>query len=139
MSKTTNFRTQHKELLQIATEMSSHLKESELANDANCVRSLLSKLAGKLTVHLAMEDKNLYPSLLNHEDERVRTTAKRFIDEMGGIQEAFSKYVRNWPTSAHIQKNPSGFISETKAIANALSQRIAKEDNELYNMIDSLG
>ena len=36
-------------------------------------------------VHLAMEDKSLYPALLKSPDAKLRTMAQKFIDEMGAI------------------------------------------------------
>ncbi len=46
------------------SEISTHSNVDALSNDASEVRSLLSKLLGKLNVHLSMEDKTLYPKLL---------------------------------------------------------------------------
>ncbi|MBE9502665.1 MAG: hemerythrin domain-containing protein [Proteobacteria bacterium] len=138
MGRTDDFRAKHQELLSIASQISDQLDASKLAEDAKQARSLLSTLAGKLGMHLAVEDRNLYPELLNHDDENIRATAKRFIDEMGGIADAFKTYVNKWPHSKTIQDNPGDFITETKGIFNALAARISKEDNELYSMVDKL-
>ncbi|NIT62188.1 MAG: hemerythrin domain-containing protein, partial [Aliifodinibius sp.] len=84
MSKTQRYREQHDELLEIATEISAYLQESKVVAEAVTIRSLLSKLLAKLKIHLAMEDKNLYPSLMQSEDQKVVNLAQQFIDEMGG-------------------------------------------------------
>ena len=138
MSKTKSFRDQHDDLLKIVSEISAHLNVDELSNDASEVRSLLSKLLGKLNVHLSMEDKALYPKLLEHSDERVKSMAKRFIDEMGGIGKAVKAYKDKWPSALQIQKDPSDFIEQTKGIFDALAKRIEKENNELYKAVDEL-
>ncbi len=138
MSKTKSFRDQHDDLLKIASEISAHLNVDELTKDASEVRSLLSKLLGKLGVHLSMEDKTLYPKLLEHSDERVKSMAKRFIDEMGGIGEAVKAYKGKWSSPVQIQKDPSDFIEQTKGIFDALVKRIEKENNELYKTVDEL-
>ncbi len=138
MSGTKTFRDQHDNLLKIASEISVHLNVDELLNDASEVRSLLSKLLGKLTIHLAMEDKALYPRLLEHSDERVKSMAKRFIDEMGSLGEAVNAYKNKWPSALPIQKDPSDFIDQTKGIFDALAKRIERENNELYKMVDEL-
>ncbi len=138
MSETTRFRDQHDDLLKIASEISAHLNVDELSKDASEVRSLLSKLLGKLSNHLAMEDKVLYPKLLGHSDERVKSLANRFIDEMGGIGKAVNAYKSKWPSPLHIQKDPSDFIEQTKGIFDALAKRIEKENNELYKTVDEL-
>ncbi len=138
MSKTKSFRDQHNDLLKIASEISAHLNVDELSNDASEVRSLLSKLLGKLSVHLSMEDKVLYPKLLRHSDERVKSMAKRFIDEMGSIGQAVKAYKKKWPSALQIQKDPSDFIEQTKGIFDALVKRIERENNELYKVVDEL-
>ncbi len=138
MSETRHFREEHDDLLKIASEVSAHLNVDELSNDASEVRSLLSKLLGKLTIHLAMEDKALYPRLLEYSDERIKSIAKRFIDEMGGLGEAVKSYNNKWSSALPIQKNPSDFIVQTKGIFDALAKRIERENNELYKIVDEL-
>ena len=136
MGKTENFRQQHKELLKIATEMSPLLRTDHIiANTPDMVQSL-AKLAGKINVHLAMEDKVLYPKLTEHQDPNVRSMAKKFINEMGRIKEVYAQYLNKWPSPESIKKNPSEFINETKGIFEALSKRIAREDSELYALVD---
>ncbi len=138
MSETKIFRDQHDELLKIASEISKHLSIDVLSKDAHEVRRLLSELLGNLDVHLTMEDKALYPQLLAHSDGRVKSVAGRFVYEMGGIGETLKDYRSKWRTPAAIQKDPSDFIKQTKAILDALTKRIEKENNELYKMVDEL-
>ncbi len=138
MGLTDNFKKQHKELLQTAKEISDVLDAEKLSRNAGNARSLLSKLAGKLTVHLLMEDRSLYPNLLKHSDPNVQSLAKRYIDEMGDVKTTFEKYSKNWVTSSKIQDNPDGFVRETKGILDALAKRIEKEDNELYPAVDRI-
>lgn len=136
MSTTQQFRQQHNELLAIATQMSNGFDAGSLAQDAKEMRTLLSELAGKLKVHLAMEDKHLYPKLLSHDNGTVRSTAQQYIDEMGGIAKVFTDYLDRWPHAKAIQENASGFIEETKGLFNALGNRINKENNDLYPLLE---
>ena len=138
MNVTKSFRDQHDDLLKTASEIAARLNIDQLSNDASEVRNLLSELLGKLNVHLSMEDKALYPKLLNHPDEEIKSMARRFIDEMGGIGDAVKAYKTKWPHALAIQKNPGDFIEQTKGIFNALTNRIEKENNELYKIVDEL-
>lgn len=137
MGKTDDFRATHKELLSIAKDISGMLQEGSLAKDASAVRSLLSRLAGKLQVHLSTEDRSLYPHLLNSSDANVKATAQKYMDEMGGIAAAFKEYVSKWPHALAIQKAPADFIKDTKGIFDALAKRIEREDAELYTLVDN--
>lgn len=72
MRKADRFRDRHKEMLDIANEISLHLNENELSEDAT---SVLSKFFRKLNVHLAMEDNVLYPQLINYSDAKIKEIA----------------------------------------------------------------
>lgn len=138
MSKTKAYREQHDDLLKVVGEISAQLNVDKLSKDATEVRSLLSKLFGKLSNHLAIEDKSLYPRLLEQSDEQIKTLAKRFKDEMGGIGEAVTNYKQDWPSAVKIQDDPSTFITQTKVIFDALGKRIEQENNVLYKAVDEL-
>lgn len=138
MSATTRFREQHDGLLVLATEISGLLNVNELTKDATDVKRLLSQLMGKLKIHLAMEDKSLYPSLLQQGDEELKKMTKKFIDEMGGIAGAVENYANTWSSSIAIQQDAKTFVEQTKGIFSALAQRIDKENNQLYKAFDKL-
>lgn len=138
MPHTENFRQQHKDLLAIAGKMALGFRQEHLARDASEMRTLLSELTAKLKVHLAMEDKSLYPALLNHSNGLISTKAQEFVTEMGGLAEVYTKYVERWRTASLIQADPDTFITESRDVFDALADRIKREDSELYVMVESL-
>ena len=118
--------------------MASFLKPELLESEAKAARLVLSKLAGVLNMHLAAEDNVLYPNLLKTENEEIRTIAQKYIDEMSSLKESFGKYLKKWPSSLSLQSNPEEFIVETEQILLLLRQRIQRENNELYYIVDRL-
>ncbi len=136
MGLTDNLRKQHKELLETAAEISSHLNPDELFKDATEIYDLLMEFANKANYHLKMEDEILYPALLRHPERIVRALAKLYLEKMGRIKDEFNNYMANWPDPKTVSANPDGFINETKNIFEILSSRMDKEDNELYSFID---
>jgi len=133
MGFTDKFRLQHNEILQVAKEMTEQLRGEP---DPAALRKLLSNLAGKLSFHLAMEDQSLYPRLLGASDPKVKSTAKQFMTEMGGLGGTFTAYNGKWQASA-IRADPAGFAEETRAVFAALTQRITRENRELYPLADA--
>jgi hypothetical protein len=99
------------------------------------MRKQLSTLAGKVNFHLAMEDKALYPRLLQRRGTRAETLAGRFMKEMGGLAQVFTDYNSKWQVSA-IRADLPGFANETRKVFGALSHRIARETSELYPVAD---
>lgn len=129
-------RLAHRELLQLIETMKPQLIPSALQRDANQARAMLSMLAGKLTVHLAMEDHALYPRLLTHSNPEVRKLTEQLKQEMGGILAVFKDYLGRWPTAENIQADSSSFVNETRQIFAALEARIAKEDAQMFPKLD---
>ena len=57
---------------------------------------------------------------------------------MGSVAAAFVGYMKTWSNSAQIKADPVAFTTESKAIFNALSKRIHRENTELYVLLDAV-
>jgi hypothetical protein len=136
MGQMDSFRRQHQEILGLVKELQPQLDVASLRRDAATVVTGLQRLAAMLKAHLALEDSTLYPKLMAHADPAVATTARRYQQEMGGLQTAFSNYIERWPTAPSIQQQPDLFLSQTQQVVTALLARVEREDNELYPMAD---
>lgn len=137
MSLTDNLVKQHVDMINLVDQITAHLQVDQVASDADEISSLLSQLAGKLTMHLAVEDKSLYPRLLGHSDEKVKKVTQKYIDEMGQLAEAFNSYLDKWRGADAKRDNAQGFINDTKAVFGALGKRIKSENSELYPLLES--
>jgi len=133
MGFTDNFRTQHTEILAVVGEINDLLGRPQ--PDATALRKQLSVLAGKVNFHLAMEDKALYPRLLQRKGTPAETLAARFMSEMGGLANVFADYNAKWQVSA-IRADVPAFSSDTRKVLGALAQRIARETRDLYPVAD---
>ena len=137
MNDIETYRRQHEEILGIAAKILKPLEAPGLGKDAQKVHSLLSQLDGKLSVHLAMEDESLYPKLLDHSDEKVSSIASDYLCEMGDLAKTFRGYMDTWNTVASIEDDPDEFVSRTNQILSALTNRITREDKELYRLVEA--
>jgi len=95
-------------------------------------RHMFSK---ELLGHLTREDWLLYPSLLQSSDKRIAATAQNFIDEMGGLMQAYKTWSATWPTEA-ARLNWDGFVAETTELLSLLTRRVQRENDELYPLIE---
>lgn len=138
MSKTVNYRRQHKEILELITVILNNLESENFKENSKEIRSMLAKLAGKLKIHLAMEDKVLYPELLNNKKAEVKALAQIYLNEVGGLKEQFTNYINKWPRPTDIEKTPELFKKETVQIFDHFKKRIIREENELYDIYDRL-
>ncbi len=138
MGLTDNLRRQHKELLEAATRISKLINSEDVSKEVEQIHNLLSKLDGSLHFHLIKEDESLYPALLIHPDKKIAKLTKQFQDEMGGLLHEFHNYIKKWPDAGAVRNNSNEFIKETTRIFDALANRVDKEDNELYSLVDRL-
>ncbi|HEX9102084.1 MAG TPA: hemerythrin domain-containing protein [Polyangia bacterium] len=128
-----NLTRQHRELVRTATEMFGWLDAAKLrARGGGEVHRALSSLSGILKVHLAMEDRSLYPHLVNHRDAQLRTLALRFLDERVELREQYDEYKARWLSTAAIEAGAERFIDETRAILGMLWNRMRMEDEILH-------
>jgi len=128
-----NLTRQHRELVRTATEMFGWLDAGKLrARGAADVHRALSSLSGILKVHLAMEDRSLYPHLVNHRDLQLRTLAVRFLDERAALRQRYDDYQHRWPSAIAIERDAERFIDESRQILGMLWTRMKTEDDVLH-------
>lgn len=104
--------------------------------DAEACRSGIAKLAGILKIHLAMEDKALYPQMLAHSDAMIRQTASEYQQSMGQLAPVFEAFYEKWRKHGVIESAPNEFVSAYRALADALNKRMDMEDANLYQVVD---
>lgn len=134
-------RKQHQDIRQIIRELREDIYDSEGLDSGNSlwIALKIGTLNGILQMHLKYEDDYLYPILINNkENEKLREAAGRFSAEMGNLALVFKdyqeKYIRN---PEIIKKDIKQFITETDQILNAISQRIDREEDELFQYAEN--
>jgi hypothetical protein len=128
-----NLTRQHRELVRTATQMFGWLDAGKLrAQGASEAYRTLSSLSGILNVHLAMEDRSLYPNLIHHRDLQLRTLAQRFLDERAALRERYDEFRARWSSAAAIEGGAEQFIDDTRAVLGMLWTRMKMEDDVLH-------
>lgn len=129
-----NYLRQHSEIAKISKliEDSALLNNEKIVENVKDITLNLNTLSGKLKVHLAAEDKFLYPELKNSDDVKTKDIATKFENEMGHIANDFAKYWEKYNFPKKIIENIENFKLDTKEIFAELSNRWNKEEKELY-------
>lgn len=125
----------HQKLWALVHSLQSYKTSEDVRLNAREISSVISKMSGILNVHLASEDKYLYPALQKNSDPAIRQTAMRFANEMGSLSTVYAAYRDKCMLASQIAENPEGFLTETSGILSALTTRFQKEDNDLYPLI----
>jgi iron-sulfur cluster repair protein YtfE (RIC family) len=136
---TASLRQQHQDLLKIVGQIAPLLKPEAIdPTQGDTLRKLLVDLTGKLNLHLAAEDKVLYPKMASSNKTDVATAGKQFSTEMGSIGAAYKAYLTKYPNGPAITKSAKEFCTDTSAIFQALGTRIKREESQLYPLADSM-
>ena len=136
MSNLAKLREEHAELVAIVRRLSDVIAKDSPPRSPD-FHALRRELQSKLIAHLKAEDWMLYPRLLDSPDPDVAGTARLFNEEMGGLAAAFMNYAEKWGPVA-IERDWAGYCRDTAAIAQALSERITRENQELYPLLERL-
>lgn len=95
------------------------------------------ELVSTLVGHLKLEDWALYPRLIESGDPEAAAAGEMFKEEMGGLAPAFLAYSNKW-NAATIHADWAGYCADTRAILDALMNRLTRENRELLPLFERL-
>lgn len=123
---------EHAELSALATELVARVAGA--TPDLAGLSAIRWRFHRMLLMHLAKEDKLLYPQLARSPVPQTADLAARFATEVCGLAQDYAAYMQRWPIE-RIEAEWPAFGRETRAILSALSARIVREEAELYPCI----
>ena len=140
MKTLSSYRGRQAELLQMIEDLQSILTPEQLKvrPNAKTAYELLCDLGEKVKEHLAEEDKGLYPSLLIHEDPKVKSIAWGFISGEKPLRKTFDDYYDKWLKQCDFNFTDE-FIEETRSVFDLLQYRIERENQVLFPKLVEIG
>lgn len=136
MTDIAKLREEHAELVKLVRRLEQFIGQTQPPYQLDLF-DLRRQLSSMLIAHLKAEDWVLYPRLLSSGDPAVAATAKAFNDEMGGLAAAYLAYSEQWSATA-IAEDWAGYCADSRTIVDALTNRITRENRELYPLLDRL-
>ena len=134
MSSLAQLRNEHAELIKIVDELKA-LVGGDTPPAAVELFNVRRRLSGVLIAHLKAEDWVLYPPLLTCDDPEIAATARQFVDEMGGLAQAYSVFNERWDALS-IESDWQGYRKAAGGIIEALTNRIVRENRDLYPLLE---
>lgn len=136
MSSLAQLRAEHAELVRIVGELQALIDRDTPPPQVDLFQ-VRRKLSSVLIAHLKAEDWVLYPPLLSSDDPVIADTAQHFVDEMGGLAQAYSVFNERWDALS-IEADWAHYQSEAKGIIDALTNRIIRENRDLYPLLERI-
>ncbi|MBV5273479.1 MAG: hemerythrin domain-containing protein [Lamprocystis purpurea] len=134
------YRSTHSELRQTIDDLRSILTMEQLRirPNAKTAYELLCDLGERVRRHLAEEDRGIYPSLLIHDDPKVKSIAWGFISGERPLRQTFDDYYTRWLKTCDFNFS-SEFLAETHEVFDLVAQRIDSEERVLFPKLVEIG
>lgn len=131
----TNLKRQHREVMDLADYILDNVKNNTVDKNIDQIVISINTISGKLNIHLLNEDKHLYPYLLGSSDAELNMFGNKYYEEMKEVSKDYDEYKSKYNTLSKIKQNIGKFKEDTNRIFEALSNRIEREERELYVLL----
>jgi hypothetical protein len=129
------FKEQHVEIL-AGIDRLRKLAHAGAETNAAAIASGVVALSSTVRLHLAIEDRVLYPTIEASADPALTRMSRIYQGEMQGIAASFMAFVSRWNTPQHVQADPAGFREEANVILKHVFERMQRENREFYPAIE---
>ena len=134
------FRDRQNDLHDMLSDLKVMLKPEQLRvkPNAKAAHEHLCLLGQKLKDHLAAEDRGVYPSLLTHEDPKLKSLAWGFISGEKPLRRQFENYHQKWLKDCDFNFTEE-FLEETLEVFGAIEARLTREQEILLPKLEQSG
>lgn len=126
---------QHAEIEEVMAGAMRVIGAGEVSSEATMLTAMLADISRLIGSHLAIEDSDVYPILVESMDPDVSRTARQFRDNMSGIAQELKGYAERYQQPADITGDIARFGYETRRIFERVRYRMRREENDLYPLL----
>jgi iron-sulfur cluster repair protein YtfE (RIC family) len=131
------FKHQHINILSAIAELRK-LVQTGITNHAADIAQRIVAMSGIIKLHLAVEDRVLYPALEASGNSTLAGMSQKYRQEMDGIAGSYLNFAAKWNTAPQLTEEPETFRDEANLVLKALYDRIKREDREFYPAIEAV-
>ncbi len=130
------FKHQHIDILSAIADL-RRLVQAGIAEHAGEISQRIVAMSGVIKLHLAVEDRVLYPALEASGNAALAGMSQRYRTEMDGIAGQYLGFAGRWNTPRQLAEQPEAFRDEANRVLKTLYERMKKEDREFYPAIEA--
>lgn len=131
------FKHQHVDILERIDAL-RQLVRSGIETNAHMIAQQIHGLGTVVKLHLAIEDRILYPAVRQSEDARIASMGDTYQEEMKGIANAYIRFTTKWSNAARVAAEPKTFRAEANSVLKTVYQRMQRENREFYPAIEQM-
>ena len=129
--KLQRFEHDHHEILEGIHQLRK-LIATGIGHNAAAITQLLRTMSASIKLHLAVEDRLVYPALAASGQPDLAALGRFYQQEMGDLAQKYMAFAGRWNLPNRVQDDPDGFRAEANAVFKALFLRTRREEAELY-------
>ncbi|PWW46906.1 hemerythrin domain-containing protein [Melaminivora alkalimesophila] len=130
------FKREHADILDQIDAL-RRLTHAGVAENASAIAQGIVAMSSTIRLHLAVEDRLLYPALQASGNDALAQLGKRFQDEMGEIASNYMAFARRWNTAERVTADPAGFKGDANVVLRSVYDRMRHEDRDFYPRIEA--
>jgi len=131
------FKQQHLDILEGIAAL-RRLSHAGVARNAAAIARRIIAMSSTIKLHLAIEDRMLYPVLARNPDTALADKGRSFQDEMGYIAQAYAAFAHRWSNAQALAQDEAGFKADANIVLRRVRERMLREDSDLYPQVEAL-
>jgi hypothetical protein len=129
------FKDQHTQIFDAIAQLRRHA-HAGIAEHADEIARLIVSMSAVIKLHLAAEDRTLYPALQAAGDRQLAHLGHQFQSEMASIAVAYNAFARRWNTAAQVRADPDGFRAQANQVLRSVFERMQREGRDFYPAVE---
>ena len=131
------FKHQHTDILRSIATLRA-LAHAGVEANASAIAHGIVAMSGTIKLHLAVEDRALYPALQRGTDVDLARMGQRYQQEMGSIARAYEGFSRRWNRPESVRRAERDFRDDANRVLRMVHERMQRENREFYPRIEAL-
>ncbi|MFD4839528.1 hemerythrin domain-containing protein [Achromobacter sp. NPDC058515] len=131
------FKQQHVDILQGIASL-RRLAQAGVARNAAGIAQGIVSISATIKLHLAVEDRALYPAVARSRDLDLARKGREFQEEMDAIAAAYEAFARRWNNARSLELDEEGFRVDANTVLRRVHERMQRENRDLYPRIEAM-
>lgn len=113
------------------------LAHAGIQEHADDIAHGIVSMSSIIKLHLAVEDRALYPALQKSGDAELARMGQRYQHEMGTIAQEYDAFSRRWNQAWSLRQDPEAFRRDANHVLRMVYERMQKENRDFYPRIEA--
>lgn len=131
------FKQQHVDILEGIASLRKLALAGVARNAAEIAQGIVT-MSATIKLHLAVEDRALYPAVARSADADLARKGREFQEEMDAIAAAYEGFAKRSNNARSLELDERGFRDDANTVLRRVHERMQRENRDLYPRIEAM-